>query len=134
MSIRNKKAIVNLRNMHDHNCLKHALTVDLMYHYDPTMKRCPNKPCLLDPLVAAEIDLTGLDLPMLVADLPKVERNNPRSTINYLVMHEQAKAQDISVIHVSPKLYQENVVTINLFLVYNDQIQGHYMYVNWMHW
>ena len=128
-SIKSKKAVVNLRNMRDHNCLKHALTVGLMYHYEPDMKICPNKPSLLDPLVAAEIDMTGLDLPILVADLPKVEKNNPRLAINCLVMHEQAKPQDISVIHVSPRLYQEDVIPINLLLVYNDQIQGHYIFI-----
>ena len=127
-SIKQKRAVVNVKNLRDHNCLKHALSTGLMYHRG-NVNRSPRGLVDIDPVVAAEIDLTGLDLPILVQDMPRVEEKNPRLAINVLVMHQRDKVKDISVLRVSPRLYQEDTVTINLLLIYNDKADGHYVYV-----
>ena len=131
-SILHKQAVINVRNLRDHNCLKHALSVGLMYHRQPEQcrRRPPSKLAWIDPQVAADIDLEGLARPIIVADMGRVEEKNPKLAINVLVMHTQAQAQDISVLRVSPRMGAgQDMITINLLLLYNDEMAGHYVYV-----
>ena len=130
-SIASKKAVINIRNRRDHNCLKHALSVGLMLHRQPELCRrvSPTKMNLIDPLVAAEIDLEGLARPIIVQDMGRVEEKNPQLAINVLVMHTSDSAQDISVLRVSPRMGEQDMLTMNLLLLYNNEMTGHYVYV-----
>ena len=127
--LKKKMAVINVMNRGDHDCFQHALGVAMMIEENPQYKGRIQHPTQIDPLALARLDLTGVTAPVLVQDLTRVEAQNPSLAINVLLMHEKQDTRDISVLRVSPRLYEEGQITVNLLLLYNDQLAGHYVYV-----
>ncbi|KAK3765304.1 hypothetical protein RRG08_027310 [Elysia crispata] len=111
-ALKNKKAVVNVKNMDDH-CLRWALRSALFQAADHTDR--PTKYPTADGL-----DFTGIDAPTPISQIGKVERQND------LVINVFGWDKVVIVHHVSKR--PEDMPRINLLLI-QKAVKFHYTWV-----
>ena len=127
-SIVKKKAVVNLRNLYDDNCLVYSIAAALFVHDNPEQKS-PRRVSAIPAKYLQQVPVEGLKSPYFVEELSTLEQRDERLALNCFSMHVEDEARHIIPIRISDYNYQPTRLMINLLLLYDGNGRYHYVWV-----
>ena len=127
-SIARKKAVINLANLNDENCLVYAIATALFVRENPEQKP-PRRVGAIPRKYIKQVPVQGFPSPHHVETFNTLEERNERLALNCFAMHVEDRAKDIVAIRVSDYNYKPDRHMINLLLLYDSNKQYHYAWI-----
>ena len=129
-SIVRKKAVINLPNLHDENCLVYAIALGLFIHYENPDTRRPRRVVDIPGKYLDQVPVDGLRSPYFVQELTILEKRDSRLALNCFTLHVDDGVKDIIPIRISEHNYQDDKIMINLLLLYDGKGRYHYTLIS----
>ena len=131
VSVKQKHAVINVKNT-DERCILYALAAGLRKTRDVNCSNI-NRANTYSEGELAQIKTGNLKHPIQACDIPKLEQKNPELAICCYGLYVRENADQIAPLYISPRALTPNTLNLNLLLLFDEQLKGHYCYISNIH-